>query len=48
MDFSMQLTKSVENYIEYRSRIQEGRYALEYRGEGQDHEIRRGALIPTQ
>lgn len=43
MDFSMQLTKSIENYVQYRSGIQGGRYAVEYAGSGDDSPISRGA-----
>lgn len=48
MDFSMQLAKSVENYVEYRSQSQQGLYALEYWGRGEDYDIMRGALPPAQ
>ena len=48
MDFSMQLAKSIESYIEYRGQAQGGRYALEYWGKGSVHTVGRGAVRPTQ
>ncbi len=47
MDFSMQLTKSIENYIEYRGQTQQGRYALEYWSNDGNGPISRGAITPT-
>ncbi len=44
MDFSMQLTKSVENYIEYINTTQKGHFALEYWGNADAHPVSRGAL----
>lgn len=43
LDFSMQLTKSIQNYVEYRSGTQGGNYAVEYWGESDTHKISRGA-----
>ena len=47
MDFSMQLTKSIENYIEYRNGTQKGHFALEYWGESDGHPVSRGAFPET-
>lgn len=44
MDFSMQLTKSIENYIEYRGGVQNGSYAVEYWGNSDAQPISRGAV----
>lgn len=46
MDFSMQLTKSIENYLEYRSKDQAGNYALNYWSDSAAQPISRGALLP--
>ena len=48
MDFSMQLTKSIENYIQYRGANQDGAYALEYWGKATHGPISRGAEMPSQ
>lgn len=48
MDFSMQLTKSVENYLQYRGETQGGSYALEYWSDSDAMPISRGAQMPTQ
>lgn len=47
MDFSMQLTKSIENYLEYRSKDQAGNYALNYWSDSLANPISRGAAMPT-
>lgn len=41
LDFSLQLTKSIENYVKYRSAVQGGQYAVEYWSNGD--KISRGA-----
>ena len=41
MDYSMQMLKSVQNYIEWRDQSQQGRFAIEYGGKG--HKVRRSA-----
>jgi hypothetical protein len=48
MDFSMQMTKGIENYIEYRGQVEEGHFALEYWGSDGGAPISRGAELPTQ
>ncbi|MDJ0823493.1 MAG: hypothetical protein QNJ09_17000 [Paracoccaceae bacterium] len=47
MDFSMQLTKSVENYLQYRGQIQGGGYALNYWSDHDSTPISRGATTPS-
>jgi hypothetical protein len=47
MDFSMQLTKSVENYLEYRGKTQGGSYALNYWSDHESIPISRGAVMPS-
>ena len=46
-DFSMQLAKSVKNYILYLNQTQHGKYALEYWWNKQDYELSRGSLAPS-
>jgi hypothetical protein len=45
LDFSLQLTGSVENYIEWRSQSQQGLFALEYWGEGDAHDVSRNVVM---
>lgn len=45
LDFSLQLTGSVENYIEWRSHSQQGLFALEYWGEGDAHDVSRNVVM---
>lgn len=47
MDFSMQLTKSIENYLQYRGQTQQGRYALEYWSNNGSGPISRNAVMPS-
>jgi hypothetical protein len=42
LDYSLQLTKSVQNYIEYISQLEQGDYALEYWSKG--HKVQRSSL----
>lgn len=48
MDFSMQMTKGIENYIQYRGQAESGLFALEYWSATGDAPISRGAEMPTQ
>lgn len=48
MDFSMQLTKGIENYIQYRGQVESGLFALQYWGSGGGEPVSRGATLPTQ
>ncbi|MFQ1699599.1 hypothetical protein ACJ5NV_03275 [Loktanella agnita] len=48
MDFSMQMTKGIENFIQFRGQIEEGRFALEYWGSNGSEPISRGATLPMQ
>jgi len=47
MDFSMQLTKSIENYLEYRGKDQAGNFAINYWSDHTAQPISRGAEMPT-
>jgi hypothetical protein len=48
MDFSMQLTKAVENYMDYLAQTQRGGFALQYwSADGDGTPISRGAKLPT-
>lgn len=47
MDFSMQLTKSIENYLQYRGQSQAGNYAINYWSEHDSQPISRGAELPS-
>ena len=42
--FSLQLTKSIQNFVQYQSGIQQGKFAVEYWGEADDHPVRRSAI----
>ena len=44
-DFSMQLLKSIQNYVEWRSQSQAGRYAVEYWTDGNVGAVSRGAVF---
>lgn len=48
MDFSMQLTKGIENYIQYRGQVESGLFALQYWGSGAGEPVSRGATLPMQ
>ncbi|MBT8412259.1 MAG: cytochrome P460 family protein [Octadecabacter sp.] len=48
MDFSMQMTKGIENYIEYRAQTEAGLFALQYWNNAGAGPISRGAEIPSQ
>jgi hypothetical protein len=48
MDFSMQMTKGIENFMQYRGQLESGRFALEYWGGSGDGPISRGAEMPAQ
>lgn len=43
LDYSLQLVKSVANYIDWRDGVEQGRFALEY--EGDDYAVRRNAIV---
>jgi hypothetical protein len=48
MDFSMQLTKAVENYMDYLRETQKGGFALEYWSkDGDGTPVSRGAVAPS-
>lgn len=47
MDFSMQITKSIENYIEFRSQTQQGNYAVNYWSDTESQPVSRGAITPS-
>lgn len=42
LDYSLQLVKSIENYIDWRDGVEQGHFALEYEGDG--HPIRRNIV----
>lgn len=44
-DFSMQLLKSIQNYVEWRSGSQDGRYAVEYWTDNNVGPVTRGAFL---
>ena len=44
-DFSMQLLKSIQNYVEWRSQSQQGAYAVEYWTDGNVGPVTRGAFL---
>ena len=48
MDFSMQMTKGIENYIQYRGQVESGLFALEYWSGHGEGPISRGAELPSQ